>query len=105
MKFENYLSKQQDDTEYVAAEQELEPFLDIANAVLRQRLAKGWSQAELAKRAGTKQANISHIENGLANPTIAFLQKLARALGTELQVSLKAKESGESTQVVDEIRF
>jgi transcriptional regulator with XRE-family HTH domain len=54
----------------------------------------------LAVRVGTKQANISRIENGLANPTVEFLQKLARALGTELEVSLKVEKFVESTQIV-----
>jgi transcriptional regulator with XRE-family HTH domain len=89
MKHEEYLERQRRNPEYVAVEKELRPILDIANDVLRLRLEKGWSQAELAERVGTKQANISRLENGLANPSVELLQRLAKAFGTELVVRLR----------------
>jgi transcriptional regulator with XRE-family HTH domain len=69
--------------EYVAAEAELKPVLEIANVILRLRLAKGWSQSELARRAGAAQATISKLENGLVGPTLSLLHRVARALETE----------------------
>ena len=89
MKLEEYRQKLQQDLEYQAAKKELKPFLDLADDVLELRLEKGWSQSELARRAGTKQANISRIESGLANPTVKSLQKLAKAFGTELEIHLR----------------
>jgi len=86
MKFEEYLVKLEQDAEYKEAEQELKPYLDLANKVLALRLDRGWSQAELARRAGTKQANISRIENAQANPTFRLLRKLADAFEVELAV-------------------
>jgi predicted transcriptional regulator len=68
------------DPAYAEAEAELQPLLDIAGAVVRLRQAIGWSQAELARRAGTRQANISKLENALANPTPDFLNRVAAAL-------------------------
>ena len=100
MKFRDYLNNLRNDPEYAAAEEELRPILDIANDVLRLRLEKGWSQAELAERMGTKQANISRLENGLANPSVEFLQKLAEALGTKLIVHLGAKEPAGHTKLI-----
>lgn len=88
MRHEDFLKELRQDPEYVAAEEELRPLIEIANAVLRLRLAKGWSQSELARRAGTKQANISKLENGMANPTLSFLRKVAQALETDLIVRL-----------------
>ena len=88
MKHEAILERLRQDPEYIAAEEELRPLLDIAEAVLRLRLAKGWSQSELARRVGTKQANISKLENGLANPTLDFLRRVAQALGTDLSIHL-----------------
>jgi transcriptional regulator with XRE-family HTH domain len=81
------------DESYRRAAIELRPFLDLADAILAARLARGWSQADLADRAGTKQANISRIESGLANPTVKLLQKLADALDTELVLHLHAWKS------------
>jgi transcriptional regulator with XRE-family HTH domain len=92
MKLEEYRKELQQDPEYVAAEQELKPFFDLADDVLDLRLEKGWSQSELARRIGTRQANISRIESGLANPTLKFLQKLAQALDTELVIRLQPQQ-------------
>ena len=86
MKLDNFLTELEKDPEYIAAQNELRPILDIANEVLHQRLARGWSQSELARRAGTKQANISRLESGLLNPSIKFLQKIGEAFGIELIV-------------------
>jgi transcriptional regulator with XRE-family HTH domain len=87
--FEAYLREQRKDPEYLKAEEELRPYLDLADDVLALRIERGWSQSELARRAKTGQPNISRIEDGLANPTIKFLQKLARAFGVKLEVRLR----------------
>ena len=88
MKLSEYRQELAHDPTYLAAEQDLQPLLDLADAVIALRLARGWSQAELAERAGTKQANISRLESGLANPSVKFLQKLANALGESLTIRL-----------------
>jgi len=107
MKHEDFLKELRQDPEYVAAEAELKPILDIANAVLRLRLAKGWSQSELARRAGTKQANISKLENGLGNPTLDFLRRVAKALDTDLSIQFERPEAVDAQRVVlvQEIRM
>lgn len=89
MKLTQYREQLQHDPDYLAAEEELRPLLDLADAVIALRLARGWSQAELAERAGTKQANISRLESGLANPSVKFLQKLASALSETLTIQLR----------------
>ena len=68
------------DPAYVEAEEDLRFTLDIANAILSARIAKGWSQRELAERVGTRQANISRIECGVANPTLDLISRILRAL-------------------------
>jgi len=68
------------DPAYVEAEENLRFTLDIANSILSARLAKGWSQRELAERVGTRQANISRIECGVANPTLDLISRILRAL-------------------------
>lgn len=100
MKHNEYIRQQRQDPEYVDAEKELGPILDLADDILALRLAKGWSQADLAEKVGTRQANISRIENGLANPTLKFLLKLAGALNTELIVRLRSEATEESTEWV-----
>jgi len=86
--YEEYLAKRRQDPEYRKVEKRLKPILDLADNVLRLRMERGWTQGELAKRVGTKQSNISRLENGLANPTFKFLQKLGEVFGVELVVCL-----------------
>jgi transcriptional regulator with XRE-family HTH domain len=93
MKLTEYREQLQHDPDYLAAEEELRPLLDLADMVLAQRLARGWSQADLAERVGTKQANISRLESGLANPSVRFLQKLAAALEARLTIQLDSEQS------------
>ena len=50
------------------------------------RQAIGWSQAELATRAGTTQAVVSRIERGLQSPTIAMAERLHAALGARMVI-------------------
>ena len=95
MKHREYVERLRQDPEYVAAEEELRPYLDLANDVLDLRLENGWTQAELARRAGTRQPNISRMEDGLANPTLKFLHKLAKALGARLVVHLESPVIGD----------
>jgi transcriptional regulator with XRE-family HTH domain len=86
MNYKDYFKKFENDKEYTKAKEELRPLLDIADEILRLRLEKGWSQAELAEHAETKQANISRLESGMSNPSVKFLQKLAKALDTNISI-------------------
>lgn len=48
------------------------------------REARGWSQSELARRTGIRQASISAIENGQTSGIdFAVLEGLADALGVD----------------------
>jgi transcriptional regulator with XRE-family HTH domain len=52
----------------------------LARNVRRLRQRKSWSQLDLANEAGVRQALISSIEHGRANPTLESLDKVASAL-------------------------
>lgn len=60
----------------------------VANAVLSARAKAGISQKELAAATGIDQSDISKIERGAANPSIATLNRIANALGAKLSVSI-----------------
>lgn len=59
-----------------------------ANAVLAARAKAGISQSELAAQTGIDQSDISKIERGVANPSIATLNRLADAMGMTLSISI-----------------
>jgi transcriptional regulator with XRE-family HTH domain len=52
----------------------------LARNVRRLRQKKSWSQHDLANEAGVRQALVSSIESGQANPTLESLDKVALAL-------------------------
>lgn len=60
-------------------------FLD---EVLKARAASGLTQAQVAERVGTTQSAIARLESGTAkhSPSIATLQRYARALGYRVEV-------------------
>lgn len=53
------------------------------------RLRHGLTQADLAKKIGTKQSAISRFESGAYNPTITFLYKVADALDAKIQITVR----------------
>lgn len=73
-------------------------FLD---EVLKARAEAGLTQAEVAKRAGTTQSAIARLESGALrhSPSIATLQKYAKALGYRVEVKfVKEMNAGESPE-------
>jgi len=88
MNYNDYFKKFEKAPEYQEAEQKFKLILDLADEILRLRMEKGWSQAELAERAETKQANISRLESGLSNPSVNFLQKVAKALDADISLHI-----------------
>lgn len=76
--------------EYDAATFEVDARLALAELVYDARRAAGMTQTELARRAGTRQAVISAIENGAQAPGGIMLARIARALGGTLQIGPSA---------------
>lgn len=64
----------------------LQPEFALINEVLRARSEKGITQKDLAEKVGTKQSVISRLESGRANPSVAFLKRLAQALNSHLEI-------------------
>jgi transcriptional regulator with XRE-family HTH domain len=64
--------------------------------VQRLRHKAGLSQEECAHRAKVHQTYLSGVENGVRNPTVSVLGRLAKALGVEADELLRgpAKSKG-----------
>lgn len=60
----------------------------LAEMLIKKRIEQNLTQAQLAKKIGTKQSAISRMEQGSYNPTLGFLKKVSKALNTELQISI-----------------
>jgi ribosome-binding protein aMBF1 (putative translation factor) len=65
----------------------------LGQAVYDRRTELGLSQAEVARRAGMTQPQISTIEGGGSVPTIPLLTRLAKALEASLTIDLDGDAS------------
>lgn len=53
----------------------------FGSAVRALREAQGWSQEQLAAQAELNRSYLGEVERGAATPSLATIDKLARALG------------------------
>jgi len=65
----------------IAELRELQAQFRFGAMLFGRRQALGLSQAALSERCGVPQADISRIERGQGNPTIATVERLMRAMG------------------------
>lgn len=64
---------------------------ELGAAVRELRLARGWSQAELASAAAMTQSAVARFEAGGTVPTLAVLGRIAKALDADLTVRVEAR--------------
>ena len=79
---EKALSNAKVRTEYDA----LQPEYDLIQAMIDARTSQNITQKELSAITGITQADISRIENGTRNPSLAMLKRLATGLGMQLKL-------------------
>ena len=86
--FKQFKKEQLRDPEMKKYYDELGPEYAIIEAMLRKRMEKGLTQAQLARKIGTKQSAIARLESGTYNPSLSLLRKVARALDAKLKISI-----------------
>ena len=67
-----------------------ETFYADRPTIAQLRLKKGWSQAELARRAETSQPYIARLEQGKVDPQMSTAQKIAKVLGASIETFAQA---------------
>jgi transcriptional regulator with XRE-family HTH domain len=67
----------------------------IASGLAELRKSRKVTQEELAKRIGTKQETISQIERGAAIPSWEFINRIAKALNAEVDISFTLLDNSE----------
>ncbi len=63
----------------------------LADMMLLIRQKNGWTQSELAKKVGIKQATISNFENNPNKTTLSTFFKLAQAMDLTLSIQEKSQ--------------
>ncbi|MGY1452536.1 helix-turn-helix domain-containing protein [Streptomyces sp. SS8] len=80
------------DPAYVEAGAAIAP----GQAVYDRRTALGFTQGQLAHRAGTAEAEAGRIEGGAVTPTVALLHAPAQALDARLDLSVEDDDTSVS---------
>jgi XRE family transcriptional regulator, regulator of sulfur utilization len=65
------------------------PPRDLGKRIARLRAKRGLSQNTLAERVGIHRVSLANIERGAKTPTLATLERLARALSVSLDRLLR----------------
>jgi transcriptional regulator with XRE-family HTH domain len=70
----------------------IERDVDVAERLFLYRDSAGWSQVELAKRAGISRTSVVLTESGQTAPRLPTLRRLARAFGVSVDEFLSDRE-------------
>lgn len=90
MDFDRYLKKQLQRPGFRQAYEDLEEEYELAKQVIRFRLSRNLSQAQLARLVGTSQPAIARLESGNhRNMTLGFLSRVARALNLRAEMTFR----------------
>jgi transcriptional regulator with XRE-family HTH domain len=89
----NYLNRQLENPEFKKEWDNLEPEYDTIQAIIDARKHSNLTQKELAERTGINQADISKIENGIANPALSTLKRLAEGMDMVLKLEFVPKQA------------
>ena len=87
-KYQTFKSKLLKDKEVKKAYDKLGLEFALVEAIMQKRIKEGFTQAQLAKKIGTKQPVISRLESGTLNPSINFLRRVTDALDAKLKISI-----------------
>ena len=80
------------DPEFKKEYEAIQPEMDIMRAILDVRIQAGLTQSQLSERSGISQADISRLEKGTRNPSLALLKRLAEAMDSTLRIEFVPKK-------------
>ncbi len=86
--FSRYLEQQLKNPEFKEEWDSSKPEYELMRLLVLARSKNNMTQAELAKKTGIRQSNISRIENGKCSPNLETLIKLAKGLNKKIQIQI-----------------
>jgi len=90
--FEAFRAEQLKDEQLRKEYEEIEPEFELAKEIIDLRRNRNLTQKQLAEQMGTSQPAIARLESGnYRNVSLAFLRRLANALGAIPEVHLKKR--------------
>ena len=92
--FKKHLDRCMKEPSFKKAWHDFDPEFELLESMIKAREKAGITQAELAKRLGTKQPALSRLERGgFTKATVETLKKIADALDMRLIIKMQAKRS------------
>ena len=90
----DYIADQMKNPAFKKAWDDLDPEFRVLKAMIKAREKSGISQAELARRLGTKQRVVSRLERGaFSKASLETIKKVADALDMRLELRLHHKKA------------
>lgn len=86
--FSRYLEQQLKNPEFKEEWDSSKPEYELMRLLVLARSKNNMTQAELAKKTGIRQSNISRIENGKCSPNLETLIKLTKGLNKKIQIQI-----------------
>ena len=84
--YKEYKEKALSNADVKAEYDALQPEYDLIQAMIDARINQNITQKELSARTGITQSDISRIENGTRNPSLAMLKRIAAGLGMQVKL-------------------
>ena len=91
-KLDDFLDEQLRDSEFKKEYEALQPETEIIRTLIEARISQNLTQQQLAERTGVNQADISKLENGMRNPSLKLLQRLAEGMDMVLRIEFVPKK-------------
>jgi transcriptional regulator with XRE-family HTH domain len=79
------------DPEFREEYEALAPEHRLASDLIRLRLARGLTQAQLAALLHTRQESIARLESGSSLPSLSTVRRVADALDADLEINLRPR--------------
>lgn len=77
------------DSHFKRAYESLDLKYQVIGQLIELRHKQCLTQADLAKKLGTKQSAIARLESGNYNPSLKLLEKIAKATGSRLMIQFR----------------
>lgn len=89
---EEHIAEQMKHPAFKRAWHDLDSEFELLESMIKAREKAGFTQAELAKKIGTKQPMLSRLERGgFQKATVETLRKIANALDAKLVIKIQKK--------------
>ncbi|OGZ23099.1 MAG: transcriptional regulator [Candidatus Nealsonbacteria bacterium RIFCSPLOWO2_01_FULL_41_9] len=87
--YKQFKTKLLKDRKILKAYEDIGPEFNLVRMIIQNRIKRGLTQKELARKIGTKQSAISRLESGVSNPTISVLRRVAEAMDARIEILIR----------------